>query len=283
MKKIILKYLVIVAASIIYSMGISLFLNPNNLAPGGLSGIAIMLNYTYGISTGLLIFIINIPLMVAGIWKFGFKFFISTIFAVILTSSLIEVFAVFSPLTTDPLVASLAGGVMLAFGMGCIFKVGATTGGSDIVIKLIKIKYKHIETGRLFLIMDSIIVAISAYVYKDITLALYSALTVYVISLVLDKVLYGNDGAKLVFIITEHEDSINTRIQNELHITSTNIDVYGGYTMHNKALLLCAMRKQNLPRICDIVKEVDDNAFLIVTSATEVYGQGYKEHSSIRL
>lgn len=278
------RYAVILLGSLIYAISISLFLDPNHLAPGGVSGIAIIINYLIKvIPTGTLILCMNIPLMLIGVWKFGLRFFMSTIVTIVISSLAINGFAYFGPLTTDPLLAALAGGVLLALGMGLIFKVGATTGGTDIIVRLLKLKFKHIKTGKLFLLTDSVVVAASALVFHNIDTALYAAVAVTVSSVVFDMVLYGADSAKLVYIITDKEDIIARRILDELEIGVTYLKGIGAYTGTEKKVILCAMRKHFLPQVQEIAMQEDFCAFLIVTSASEIFGEGFKDIKSEQL
>ena len=206
--KTALNYLLITVACAIYSAGVSLFLDPNSLAPGGVTGIAIILNRLIPVETGTLILLINIPILILGTWKFGLRFSLSTIYCTVLISLFTNLLSGVKTVTTDPFLAALAGGGLAAVGIGWVFKAGATTGGTDIIIKLLRIKMPHLRTGGLFLTMDAVIVALSAFVFKDIDVALYAGLAVFVISLVLDLVLYGRDEAKLIFIISDHSEQI---------------------------------------------------------------------------
>lgn len=271
------KYSLIVLGSLLYAIGISMFLDPNNLAPGGVTGIAIIVNRILGIPTGTLIIIVNIPLMLVGVYKFGLKFFLSTIFAIGVSSAMIDLLAPFGAVTSDPLLAAVAGGVILAVGMGIIFRVGATTGGTDIVVRLIKLRYKHIKTGKLFLITDAVVVALSAVVFGEIDVAMYAAIAVVICSTVMDMVLYGADSAKLVFIITEKDVIIAQKIMDELELGVTYLKGEGAFTENKKRVIMCAMRKQNLPLVREIAMSEDPFAFMIVSSASEVFGEGFKD------
>ena len=152
--KQIKSFILIAFASVFYGMGIALFLDPNNLASGGLSGISIIINRVTGIETGTMIFLLNIPIMIIGWWKFGGKFMLSTIFAIIMTSGFINYFSLFEKATDDLFLAAVTGGALVAVSIGIIFRAGATTGGTDIIVRLIKLKYKHMKTGGVFLILD---------------------------------------------------------------------------------------------------------------------------------
>ena len=279
----LLQYAGIVAASLLYAAAIALFLDPNQLAPGGVSGIAIILNRLCGLPTGTLILLMNIPLLALGMWKLGWKVVLSTIVAVVSSSVFTDLLAPYGPLTSDPLLAACAGGGLLAVGMGILFKLGATSGGTDILIRVIKLKYKHLKTGSLFLATDCCVIAASALVFGDIDLALYAAIATIVSSFCLDLVLYGRDEAKLVYLITDHEQAIADRLLQELEIGVTYLDGQGAYTRDNKKVILCAMQKRLLPKVQEIAMEEDPFAFLIVTSASEIFGEGFKDISAPRL
>ena len=279
----VLQYAGILAASALYAAAIALFLDPNHLAPGGVSGIAIIINQLTQIPTGTLILIMNVPLMALGMWKLGFKFLLSTLVAVISSSIFTNLLAPYGPLTTDPLLAACAGGALLAVGMGLLFKLGATSGGTDILIRVIKLKYKHLKTGSLFLITDCCVIAASALVFRNVDLALYAAIATILSSFCLDLVLYGRDESKLVYLITDHEKAIANRLLEELEIGVTYLQGQGAYTRDNKKVILCAMQKRLLPRVQEIAMEEDPCAFLIVTSASEIFGEGFKAISAPRL
>lgn len=282
-KKTIKDYLLITIACGVYSVAISMFLDPNSLAPGGVTGIAIILNRLIHVETGTLILLINIPILILGAWKFGLRFSLSTIYSTVLIALFTNLLTDVKVVTADPLLAALVGGSLSAIGIGWVFKAGATTGGTDIIIKLLRIKMPHLRTGGLFLAMDAVIVALSAFVFKDIDVALYAGLTVFVISLVLDLVLYGRDEAKLMFIISDRSEEITRRLLEELDIGVTYIRGAGAFSGKEKQVILCAAKKSIAPKTEVIVKEEDPQAFMIITSATEIYGEGYKSYFSEKL
>ncbi len=273
--------LLIAAASIFYGIGISLFLDPNNLASGGITGISIIVNRVTGIETGTVAFLLNIPIMIIGWWKFGGKFMLSTIFAIIMTSGFINYFSRFDKATDDLFLAAVAGGGLIAVSIGIIFKAGATTGGADIIVRLIKLKYRHMKTGGVFLIMDMLVVAASLLVFKNIESALYAAVAVIVCSYTMDIVLYGTDEAKLFYVISktgEKEEEIVKELLLKLDVGATYLEACGTYSGKRRRVILCAVRKQQLPMAKEIVRTIDDGAFMIVTSASEILGEGYKSH-----
>lgn len=275
--------LILLSASALYGTGISLFLDPNNLAPGGVTGIAVILNRIIPVKTGTLYFIINVPLLLIGLWKFGWKFMIKTVLATILTSLFTNWFTRYPVVTTDPLLAAIAGSMLCACGIGLIFKVGATSGGTDIIVKLLRLKYPYLKTSFLFLITDCIIVSASWFVFHDFNTVMYALISLIVMERILDWVLYGFDEAKLVYIISTEPEKIASRLMKEVDVGVTILHGEGGYSQTEKEVLLCAVRKQLESQIEDIVKQEDRFAFLIVTNASEIYGEGHKSLFSEKL
>lgn len=282
-KRRVLDYLMITVASFLYAVAVSLFLDPNSLAPGGVTGIAIILNRLSGLETGTWVLIINIPIIILGMWKFGLHFILSTLYCTAATSFFINLLATLGVATEDRFLAALVGGALMAVGIGLVFKAGATTGGTDIIVKLLRLRFPHLKTGSLFLITDAIIVTASAFVFKDLDVALYAGLVVFVNSVLLDVVLYGRDGAKLIFIISDAHASITKRLLEELDIGVTYISGTGAYSGKEKSVIMCVMKKQISAQVEVIVREEDPDAFMIVTSATEIFGEGYKSIYSEKL
>lgn len=282
MKKV-LNYGIIAFAAVIYAVAISLFLDPNNLAPGGVSGISIILNRIIPIGTGTLFLIINIPIQILGLWKFGLKFLLSTIYCTVLTSVFTNIFSGFGPITNDPFMAAVVGGALVATALGVVFKCGATTGGTDIIIKLLRLRFPHMKTGALFLITDCLIIFCSLFVFKDINIALYAGLSVLVTSKVLDLILYGKDGAKLLYIISDESEKITMRLLEELNIGVTYVKGSGAYSGKEKNVIMCVIKKPVYHHAEEIVRQEDPMAFLIVSSASEIYGEGYKSYFSEKL
>ena len=281
--KLIWDYLMITIFSFTYAAGISLFLDPNKLAPGGVSGISIMLSRITPIPTGTWILLLNIPFLGLGLWKFGLKFLISTVYCTIVSSAFTNMLAGFGALTTDKVLAAAAGAALMAVSMGMILKAGATTGGVDIIVKVLRLRYRHLKTGNLYLIMDAIVVTLSGIMFHNLEIALYAAVAIFISSVVLDTVLYGKDGAKMIYIISDHPDRITDRLLEDLDIGVTSLKGEGAYSGKEKKVLMCVMRKPLAPKAQQIVKEEDPEAFMIVSDATEIFGEGYKSYFSERL
>lgn len=281
-EKTIKKYVIITISALLNAIAISMFIDPNNLAPGGVTGIAIIISRFVSVETGTLIFALNIPILLFAIWQFGIRFTISTIYATMLISVFTNLLAPIGAATNDILLAALAGGVIYAVSIGMIMKVGTTTGGMDIIVKWLRMKLPYLKTGVLFFITDVIIVSVSGIVFWDIDAALYAGITVVVNSIVLDLVLYGRDEAKLLYIISDRPKEITERILTELDIGVTYIEGRGAYSGREKQVLMCVAKKQMSPRVEVIVKEEDADAFMVITSATEIFGEGYKSYFAER-
>lgn len=269
--------LLIFAASMLYGAGVSLFLDPNNLAPGGVTGISVILNRLSGIDTGTIYLLINIPIVLLGIWKFGFRFMGKTAYAIVLTSWATNVLSSKGAATDDPLLAALAGSILMALGIGLVFRAGATTGGMDIIIKLLKRRFRHLKTGFLYQCTDILIVGISGLVFHNLNTALYALIAVLVSGAALDYVLYGGDEAKMIYIITEKPEEIGRRIMKEVDAGVTYLQGSGGWTGEEKQVIFCVVRRAHGPQVEELVKEEDPSAFMIITSASEIYGEGYKD------
>lgn len=281
--EILYKWFVIVFGSVLYAVGTSLFLDPNKLAPGGVLGLAVILKSLTSIEVGTWYFILNVPIIILGFVKFGPRFIGSTIGCIVLNSLFTNLLSSFDAVTTDPLLASLAGSILVGAGVGLVFKAGTTTGGTDIIVKAIRVRYKHIKTGMLFLMSDLIIVTISGFVFKDFNIVMYALIAVAVMGKVIDLVLYGGDEAKLFYIISDKADNISARILKEIDIGVTFLEGRGAFSNKEKKVIMCVARKHQGPIIEEIVKQEDKDAFTIITSANEIYGEGYKNIMSEKL
>jgi len=277
------KFAVITLAAIVYGAGISLFIDPNNLAPGGVSGLSVILNRIVPLETGTIYLLVNIPIMLLGIWKFGFKFILSTSWAILVVSMSTNFFKPMGALTGQPVLASLFGGVLTAAGIGYVMRAGATTGGTDIIVKCLKLKKPHLKTGTLFLGIDIVIILTGGIVFKNVDSVLYSLISVAVTSVVLDMILYGRDEAKMIFIISNASEAITARMLKELDTGVTHLTGSGAYKKEEKQVILCVVKKPDAYQVEEIVRQEDSNAFMIISSASEIYGEGYKSYFGERL
>jgi len=282
--KFICRYIVITFAACIYAVGISMFLDPNNLAPGGLTGAAVILTRIIPITLGTLIVIMNIPIMILGAWKFGARFTLSTLYTLVVSSAFMEVFERMGyVITHDKILAALVGGTLMGAGMGLCLRMETTTGGIDIIIKVLRQKYRQVKSGEMYLIIDGLILAAAALYFKDIEVSMYAGVAIVISTYILDKVLYGSDEAKLVYIVSNKRKIIATRMMVELNMGVTLVEGKGAYNMENTEVIMCVMHKQNLTKVRNLVSEVDPEAFMIVSSATEVFGEGFKGHTDVEM
>jgi uncharacterized membrane-anchored protein YitT (DUF2179 family) len=276
------KYFIITLAAAVYSAGIGLFLDPNDLAPGGVSGIAIILSRLVPVETGTFILLLNIPILLVGLWKFGIHFLASSIYAVFLTTVFTNFAETQQAVVTEPLLAAIFGGVLYGFGMAVIFRQNGTTGGVDIVVKLIRIKYPHLKTSTLFLMLDAIVIMGAGLFFGNIESALYAAIAVFVSSKTLDFVLYGSDEARMFYIIGDCSEEIAKSLMEKLEVGVTFLKGRGAYYNKQKEVILCVCQKKVAPKVLECVKDIDKNAFMLVCSANEIYGEGYKSYDSVQ-
>lgn len=285
--KTIIKYFIVYIGTLIYSASAVFFINPHDLAPGGVTGISIILNRIWDLPIGFYVLIINVPLLVLGLCKFGKEFLLGTVFGTlslslniylceVLRGYLLSIGATWM-VVENVILSCISGGCLMAVGIGLVFRKGCTTGGIDIIVKLLRSKLRHIKTGMLFLMLDIVIVLCSLPVVNwNIETILYAILAIFVTNFVFDFVLYGTDGAKLVYIVSDNRDRISKRIIKELDISATFINGVGAYSGQEKKVIMCVIKKQLFPKLKDVVAEEDDRAFFIVSSATEIFGEGYK-------
>ncbi len=283
--KLFWEYVIMSFGSVLYAIGISMFLDPNHLAPGGVTGIGIILSEFIPLETGTIVFLFNVPLIILGFLKLGRTLIWRTFYCLALTSGLIDAINGLygRAVTEDKIIAAVTGAGLVSVGIGMIMKQGGTTGGSDIVIRLLRKRFPHIKTSVLFFVFDCLVVTASALAFQDIVVALYALVAVVTGSVVLDKVLYGTDEAKMIYIISDHSQSIADRLLKDLGVGVTFIQGKGAYSGKEKDVIMVVMRKMLAPKAEEIIKEVDHTAFMIVTSANEIYGLGYKNIFSEKL
>lgn len=280
----VVRYVAITLGCLCLAAGIALFLNPNNISTGGVAGIAIILNKFIPVSTGLLILILNVPLLIIGLIVFGKDFLFSTVYATVVLSLATDLITYLGtrfgivPLTDDLFLAAIFGGILSALGIGTVFRFKGTTGGLDIVVMLIHKKYRYMGVGSIFLIADFLIAGVTAIVFRNLGVGLYSCVSVIVYSVLMDRVVYGGNGAKFIYIVSDCPEKIMARILSELNIGATYIEGVGAYTNKSKQIIMCVVKKHIYPNLRDVVRDEDPAAFMIVSAAQDVYGLGYRSH-----
>ena len=279
-KQTIIDYIVIAIGALVFSLGIVMFSAPNNIAPGGVSGIGTMLNHLFNIPIGSVILAFNIPLFIFSFKKFGKKFFYKSLYATFLTSTLIDIlpFILEKHYIYSPLLASIFGGVSIGVGVGIIFLRGGTTGGADILAKLIKLKHPHLSLGTLVFIIDAVIVVSTLFVYRSIEALLYSTILFFVTSRAVDAIIFGAARSKMLLIITSSPKEISKKIMDEVGHGVTLIPASGGYTDNTKTIILSVVRPNEVAEINKFVKEIDRSAFTVITESNEVLGYGFQNN-----
>lgn len=274
------KYALVTLGSILYAAGVTLFLDPNELASGGVSGIAIIVsNFIDIFPVGVWIVLINVPIMIAGVIKLGWKILLPTFYALVVSSGAMTLFEYFiPPVTQNALLACAGGAVLASAGIGLVFRGGATTAGTDIIVKLLKLKFKHVSTGAIFLFTDGLVCLASGIAFGNIDKALYAGIAVFIQMVVLNMVLYGSDEARMVYIISRNDESIAKRLLEEIDAGATYLYGNGAYTGQDRKVLMCVLKMRTLPEAREIVRQEDSDAFMIVTKATSVFGEGFKSH-----
>lgn len=278
-KGIALDVLFMVAGSIIYAVGINGFTAPNNIAPGGVTGVATMLNYLFDTPIGTVVLLINIPIIIWAIVEIGYKLVTKTMLAILLNSVAIDVVALFMPVYRgDPLIITLIGGVCEGVGLSLVFMRGATTGGTDMIARLLNHRLRHLSMGKLMLAVDGCVVLASAFVFQSIESAVYACIVIFVSTKIIDAILYGTDAGngKMFFILSKKNEEIASRILTDLDRGVTFLKSRGAYLKQEGEMLFCAVRRFEVFRISEIIREVDPDAFIIVGDAGEIAGEGFK-------
>lgn len=261
----------------IYSVAVVMFITPARMSPGGVTGIATVLDFLTGIPTGVTVLIINIPLLILAYFKLGKAFLLNTgIATVLLSVELTFAERIFIAYEIDTVLSAVFGGILMGFGLGLVFWRSATTGGLDIIIKLINIKYPYITVGKLYLLFDVSVITLTAVCYKNFESALYSALCIFISSKTMDYIVYGSGGGKLIMSVTSKQREVSAAIMGSIHRGVTCIPAKGGFTGNENSVLMCAVEKHQAARVLDIIRDCDPNSFSVITDATQISGYGFK-------
>lgn len=269
-----------IVGSAIFALGFALFLQPNELNAGGISGLAMVAVKLMGFgSVGTLSILINLPLFLLGGLKIGKRFFVGSLLGMLLSSVLIDAFAVIQFPKTEPLLATMYGGVLCGLGLGIVFIFGASTGGSDILIRLLKLRYRNVPIGQISMVFDGAVVVLTGLAFGDVSKALYTGITVFVCGQVIDAVVYRFDYSKVALIISPNYEQIAEAIGRKLDRGATYLHGEGTYTHNPTKVVLTAVKKQQVAELKELVTGIDPNAFIIVQEAHQVLGDGFSRYS----
>ena len=276
----------IIFGCMIMAFGMVMFTIPNNIAPGGLSGLATALSYliseTVGVSigVGILTFAMQVPIIIIAMKVFGLKALITTVITAVAYSGSIELVSLIPNLythTDNLLLAAVMGGAAIGLGVAILFMRGLATGGTDTVSMVLRVKFPRIRAGSLMMTVDAVVVLAAVIIFGDIEVALYSGVSIFVMGKVIDAVMQGFDYARVFFIITDRAEAILHALAEEMGRGVTEIRVRGGYTHEDKKMLMTVARKGEVSLTLKLIKRVDPGAFLIMFNATEVIGKGFKD------
>jgi len=271
---------VTILGSAIFSLGFSLFLLPHNMNAGGISGLAMVVHEIFHVgSVGSLSVLINLPLFLLGGLKIGKRFFAGSLIGMLLSSVLIDTFALISFPTPEPLIGALYGGVICGLGLGMVFVSGTSTGGSDILVRLLKLKYRNVPIGQISMIFDFIVVLLTGIVFQDVTKALYTGVSVFVCGHVLDAVVYRFDYSRVALIVTESYEAVAEAIGDRLGRGATYLYAQGSFRLSETKVVLTAVKKQQVADLKETVTNIDPDAFIIVIEAHQVLGDGFARYS----
>lgn len=266
-----------IIGALIMAISVSFFLLANELSTGGFSGIATIFYYLAKIPVGTTILVLNIPLFIFSWFKIGRQFFIKSIIGTISLSIFIDIFNNFEALTNDKLLASIYGGILTGIGNAIILKSHSSTGGSDLITNIIKNYKPMLKTGNIITILDISIVILNIVFLKNIEIGLYSAVAIYLMGKMIDIIFEGIYFTKLLFIISDKNNEISSKIESEIKRGVTGLYGKGMYTNSDKLILMCAVRRNDIANIKQLVKKIDENAFIIITNSREVLGMGFNE------
>lgn len=275
-------YGIITFGSLIYAISFVFFYDPNHIGFGGVTGVAQIINiFTTVLPVGTMVILFNIPLFALG-WKFlGGHVLVSSLYAMAISSVFIDglnlLFPVISPM--DPMLAAIAGGVLLGASLGIVFSQGATTGGTDLLARLLKLKLNWLPVGKVLMIVDACVIAAVALAFRSFESGLYGAIGLVLSTVVMDKMLYGMDTAKVAYIISNEESAISQAIFKEMDRGITQLQAKGVWSGQDRPVLMCVFKQRQIVTLKRIVKEIDPKAFLIVCDAHEVLGEGFKDYS----
>ncbi len=272
-REILLSYLQIVLGCLIGAAAYPLFMTPNRIAPGGLTGAATILNFLFSLPVGTTSLVLNVPLFLIGFRAMGHIFVFRSLIATVLFSVLIDVLPL-QPMTTDPLLATLYGGVLLGIGLGLILRGGATTGGTDMVARMVHRRFPFVTVGGFLFALDFVVVA-AAGLLMGTSEALYALINIFLSSKVIDVVMMGFGGNKACFVISAAWERIAERILREMNRGVTRLSAKGGYTGEARPTLLCVVSRMEVPTLKRILREEDESAFVVIVEAHEAIGDGF--------
>ncbi len=267
---------VIAAGAVLMGVALSVFMVPFKIAPGGVSGLATVLHYLTGLRVSVLIPLINIPIFIIGIIRLERDFLVKSVFGTVVLSIATETAAILPPPTSDPLISAVFGGAVMGIGISAVLSRGGTTGGTDILVLVIRRSFSEVSVGRLYLLIDGAVIAMAGLAFSSGEVIFYSAVSLVVSTYMTDAALEGLNLARLVYIISDSNREICDRIYAELKRGVTGLNSVSMYSGRSGRILMCVIRKGQLPKLKKIIQDIDKDAFVIICDAKEVMGSGFE-------
>ncbi len=267
---------VIAVGAVLMGVALSVFMVPFKIAPGGASGLATVLHYLAGLRVSVLIPLINIPIFIIGIIRLERDFLVKSVFGTVVLSIATETAAILPPPTSDPLISAVFGGAVMGIGISAVLSRGGTTGGTDILVLVIRRSFSEVSVGRLYLLIDGAVIAMAGLAFSSGEVIFYSAVSLVVSTYMTDAALEGLNLARLVYIISDSNREICDRIYAELNRGVTGLNSVSMYSGRSGRILMCVIRKGQLSKLKKIIQDIDKDAFVIICDAKEVMGSGFE-------
>ena len=278
-RKLFVRYGIITLSCAVFALAFNWFFAPNHLSIGGFTGAAQIIHFFFPqVPVGVMTLAMNVPLFFLGWKKIGAHLLFASLYATAVSSAMIDVLAsvhTFAPM--EPILAVLYGGVMMGVACGAMMLQSATTGGTELAARLLKLRFERLSIGKICLFMDAFVTVVYAFVFRDMTRALYGIVGLYVTSIIMDKVVYGGNAAKVAYIISDHYEAITERLL-KLDRGVTLLHGSGAYSGKDKKVILCAFGRSQIVLVKRLVREIDPDAFIIVCEAHEILGEGFGEY-----
>ena len=278
LKKYIIETIMIIIGALFIAIGTAFFLLPNQLSSGGFSGITTIIYYLIGFPMGTTMIIINLPLFIIALLKIGKKFFFKALVGTAVLSIFLNAFEGVSAITHDRLLASIYGGILIGIGTAIILRANASTGGSELLGNIIATFKPMARTGKLIILIDTIVVILNVLFFREIEVGLYSAIAIYLSGQMIDIIFEGTNFTKMIFIVSSKYEEIAKNIGTKIGRGSTGIYAQGMYHETDKMILWCVASRREIIRIKQIAKKVDEKAFIVISNAREALGQGFKKN-----
>lgn len=270
----------IICGCAIFALGFDLFLLPNHLNAGGLSGLAMLFVELTGFGTvGVVTLVANIPLFLIGGKKIGRKFILGSLIGSVASSAFVDLFQMLPSVATDPMLAALYGGVLCGVGSGMVFLAGASTGGADIAVRLLKLHFRSVPLGKIFMVLDGAIILLTAVTFRDMATLLYCGITLFCCTQLVDAVVYSFDYSKVALIITSEYEEVAKAISGKLYRGVTYLYGQGSYTGKDTKVILTAIKRRQVSDLKDLVVKIDPKAFIILQESHQVLGDGFARYT----